>query len=72
MNWFTNLFLSFGLKEKIKQLVNIVIDVAIKEGKGQIDETSAIPKDQKDVAKLGVDMVAAQLKSLINERLDKL
>jgi hypothetical protein len=53
-------------------LVNIVIDAAVKGGKEQIDGSSAIPDKQKDMAKAGVDILAAELSSLINERLDKL
>ena len=56
----------------MEQLVNVVIDVAIKEGKEQIDKTTAIPPEHKDLAKGGIDILAAQLKSLINERLKKL
>ena len=72
MDFFTRFLLAFGLRARIKTLVNIVIDIAIQEGKTEVDNTDVLSQDEKDAAKVGIDLLAARLKSLVNERLDKL
>lgn len=65
----TRILLSLGLRQRVKDLINIVIDVAIQEGKEEIDTTTVFSDEEKITAKSGVDVVAARLKTLVNERL---
>ena len=69
LNLLTKIVLSLGLRQRIKDLINVIIDMAIQEGKEEIDITTVFSAEEKVVAKNGVDLVAAKLKTLINERM---
>ena len=69
INFITKIVLALGLRGRLKEVVNVIVDIAIKEGKEEIDLTSMFSDEEKVVAKNGVDLLAARLKTLINEEL---
>jgi hypothetical protein len=65
----TKIILASGLRGRLKNLINAVIDIAIQEGKEEIDVADIFSEEEKATAKTGVDLLAARLKTLIEEKI---